>query len=922
MTVSDVPGAVLRPIQLPERPSVEGLEHKWSAVWREQQTYAFDRAAALTVPRKQLFTIDTPPPTASGSLHVGHVFSYTHTDCLARYKRMSGSVVFYPMGWDDNGLPTERRVQNYYAVRGDSTQPYDPDFEPSTRGSDDTSGRAPRMSDQQPISRANFIELCNELTVLDEQKFEDLWRTLGLSVDWSLTYRTIDDRSRAVSQQAFLRNLDRGEAYQAQAPGLWDVTFQTAVAQAELEARDYPGAYHRVAFHRSNNQQASDDSASGQDVDGRSLDRVYVETTRPELIPAVVALIAHPDDERYQPLFGSTVSSPLFGVEVPVLAHRLAEMDKGAGIAMCCTFGDLTDVQWWRELNLPTRSIISRNGRLHSETPPWIAGGPGEQVYAEQLAGKTTFSAREQVVAALRDSGDLDGEPVKTQRKANFFEKGDKPLEIVSTRQWYIRNGGRDADLREALLRRGDDLDFHPTFMRTRYRNWVGGLNGDWLISRQRFFGVPIPLWYRIDEAGDIDHDARLVPALDDLPVDPTAHAPAGYDEQQRGQPGGFSADPDVMDTWATSSLSPQIATGWPVGDRPDGDLGNDRELFAATFPMNLRPQGQDIIRTWLFSSVVRAHHEHGVLPWSDAAISGWILDPDRKKMSKSKGNAHTPEGLLSTHGSDGVRYWAASGRLGTDAAFDEAQMKVGRRLAIKALNASTFALRMGADVDGNLPEPEPLDVLVSRITEALDKAMIAGLSEVVAQATEAYEASDHTKALEVTETSFWMFCDNYLELVKERAYGNNVNGASRSTTEASRSAQATLQVALDVYMRLLAPVLVFACEEVWSWWHADSVHTQPWPTTAELAPAADGADPRMLHVVGRALAGLRKAKSEAKVKMRTEVSSATVRATEDDLALLHPAAGDLAAAGKVSGTMAWESAPEFAVRDVHLLTD
>ncbi|MGB3187631.1 MAG: valine--tRNA ligase [Ornithinimicrobium sp.] len=922
MTVSDVPGAALRPIRLPERPSVDGLEQKWSAVWRDQRTYAFDRAAALTAPREQLFTIDTPPPTASGSLHVGHVFSYTHTDCLARYKRMSGSVVFYPMGWDDNGLPTERRVQNYYAVRGDPTQPYDPDFEPPARGSDDTSGKAPKMSEQQPISRANFIELCNELTVLDEQKFEDLWRTLGLSVDWSLTYRTIDDRSRAVSQQAFLRNLDRGEAYQAQAPGLWDVTFQTAVAQAELEARDYPGAYHRVAFHRSNDQQVSAQELSSQEGAGRSSEPVYVETTRPELIPAVVALIAHPDDERYQPLFGSTVTSPLFGVEVPVVAHRLAEMDKGAGIAMCCTFGDLTDVQWWRELNLPTRSIISRNGRVQSETPAWIAGGPGERVYAEQLAGKTTFSAREQVVAALRDSGDLDGEPVKTQRKANFFEKGDKPLEIVTTRQWYIRNGGRDADLREALLRRGDDLDFHPAFMRTRYRNWVGGLNGDWLISRQRFFGVPIPLWYRIDEAGDIDHDAHLVPALDDLPVDPTAQAPAGYREEQRGQPGGFSADPDVMDTWATSSLSPQIATGWPVGNRPDGDLGNDRELFVATFPMNLRPQGQDIIRTWLFSSVVRAHHEHGVLPWSDAAISGWILDPDRKKMSKSKGNAQTPEGLLSAHGSDGVRYWAASGRLGTDAAFDEAQMKVGRRLAIKALNASTFALRMGADADGNLPEPESLDVLVSRITEPLDKAMMAGLSEVVAQATRAYEASDHTKALEVTETSFWMFCDNYLELVKERAYGNNVDGTSSSTAEASRSAQATLQVALDVYMRLLAPVLVFACEEVWSWWHADSVHTQPWPTTDELAPAAGGADSRMLQVVGRALAGLRKAKSEAKVKMRTEVSAATVLATDGDLALLHAAAGDLAAAGKVSGTVAWESGSEFAVRDVQLLTN
>ncbi|MGB3827328.1 MAG: valine--tRNA ligase [Ornithinimicrobium sp.] len=899
MTTSVSSSPSLRPISLPERPSVEGLEQKWSSVWHERQTFAFDRDQALAAPRERLFVIDTPPPTASGSLHVGHVFSYTHTDCLARYKRMTGSIVFYPMGWDDNGLPTERRVQNFYGVRGDASLPYAPDFEPPMRGTED-GGAAPKLRDQQPISRTNFIELCNELTVLDEQKFEDLWRKLGLSVDWSLTYRTIDERSRAVSQQAFLGNLERGEAYQSQAPGLWDVTFQTAVAQAELEARDYPGAYHRVAFGSSDGQGPT-----------------YIETTRPELIPAAVALIAHPDDERYQPLFGSTVTSPLFGVAIPVLAHPLAEKDKGAGIAMCCTFGDLTDVTWWRELDLLTRSVITRSGRMQAETPAWIVGGPGEQLYAEQLAGKTTFSAREAVVAALHESGDLDGEPVKAQRKANFFEKGDKPLEIVTTRQWYIRNGGRDVNLREELLERGDELEFHPSFMRTRYRNWVGGLNGDWLISRQRFFGVPIPLWYALDSDGEVDYERRLVPALDTLPVDPSGQAPEGYTPDQRDQPGGFTADPDIMDTWATSSLSPQIASGWPVGDLPDGTLGNDRALFAATFPMDLRPQGQDIIRTWLFASVVRAHHEQHTLPFAHAAISGWILDPDRKKMSKSKGNAQTPEGMLDNHGSDGVRYWAASGRLGTDAAFDEGQMKVGRRLAIKALNASRFALSMGGDPDGALPAPEPLDVLVTRITEPLDRAMIAGLSQVVTAATSAYEAFDHTKALEVTETSFWTFCDDYLELVKERAYGN----AEDISAEASGSAVAALQVALDVYMRLLAPVLVFACEEVWSWWHTDSVHTQSWPTIDELAPAAQGADARMLGIVGRALTGLRKAKSEAKVKMRTEVASATVLATADDLDLLRSAQWDLAAAGKVSGALDMQVGQEFDVRDVHLVT-
>ncbi|MGN6752787.1 MAG: valine--tRNA ligase, partial [Intrasporangium sp.] len=556
--------------RIPERPTLDGLEEKWMQVWREQGTYAFDRARALSLPREQVFAIDTPPPTASGSLHVGHVFSYTHTDCMARYKRMRGFEVFYPIGWDDNGLPTERRVQNYYGVRGDATLPYEEGLVPPGEGGVGSDGKAIKAHDQRPVSRKNFIELCDVLTVKDEEAFESLFRRLGFSLDWNISYRTIDERSRAVAQQAFLRNLARGEAYQAEAPGLWDVTFQTAVAQAELEARDYPGAYHRVAFHRDGGEP------------------VHIETTRPELIPSVVALIAHPDDERYQPLFGTTVSSPLFGVEVPVLAHPAAEMDKGAGIAMCCTFGDLTDVMWWRELQLPTRSLITRNGRMQAETPEWIAGGPGEQLYAAELAGKTTFSAREAVVAALRESGDLEGEPQKTQRKANFYEKGDKPLEIVTSRQWYIRNGGRDADLRAALIARGDEIDFHPAFMRARYKNWIEGLNGDWLVSRQRFFGVPFPVGYRVDESGEVDHDSLLTPPESALPVAPQVDVPEGFDESQRGEPGGFVADPDIMDTWATSSLSPQIALGWR----------DDPQLFGKLFPMDLRPQGQDIIRT------------------------------------------------------------------------------------------------------------------------------------------------------------------------------------------------------------------------------------------------------------------------------------------------------------------------------------
>jgi valyl-tRNA synthetase len=876
-----------RAATLPDRPSLDGLEEKWGQAWREQGTYRFDRDSARDRGRSAVFSIDTPPPTASGSLHMGHVFSYTHTDCMARYKRMAGFEVFYPIGWDDNGLPTEKRVQNYYGVRGDATLPYVEGFEPPHRGD----AKSLKAADALPISRQNFIELCDELTVKDEEAFESLFRRMGFSLDWDISYRTIDDHSRATAQQAFLRNLARGEAYQAEAPGLWDVTFQTAVAQAELEAKDYPGHYHRVAFHREGGEP------------------VHIETTRPELIPAVVALIAHPDDERYAALFGTTVTSPLFGVEVPVLAHPAAEPDKGAGIAMCCTFGDLTDVMWWRELQLPTRSVITRTGRIQTGVPEWIRSGAGQRLFDNELAGKTTFAAREAVVAALRESGDLDGEPTPTQRKANFYERGEKPLEIVTSRQWYIRNGGRDPELNAALIERGRQVSFHPAFMRSRYENWVAGLNGDWLVSRQRFFGVPIPVWYPLDEHGEPVHDKPLVPSEDQLPVDPAAQAPAGYDESQRGQAGGFVGDPDIMDTWATSSLSPQIAGGWR----------GDPELMDLVFPMDVRPQGHDIIRTWLFSTIVRAHFEFDSVPWHNAALSGWILDPDRKKMSKSKGNVVTPEDVVKEHSADAVRYWAASGRLGADAAYDTGQMKVGRRLAIKVLNATRFALSFGAaeteptgeapagvhnggDVGGDLP---------GAVTHPLDRSMLAALRDVVAKATAGFEAWDHTRALEVTESFFWTFCDDYLELVKDRAYGGQGH-------EAGASARAALRLALDVQLRLLAPLLPYVTEEVWSWWHEGSVHHAAWPTVEELDGL--GGDPQVLTAVGEALAGVRKAKSEAKVGMRAEVASVTLAGPADWADRVRLVEHDLRAAGRITGDPAYADGQAPQVRDAELV--
>ncbi|GAA2104949.1 valine--tRNA ligase [Actinomadura alba] len=830
---------------VPQKPSLDGLEDKWVRVWDDEGTYRFDR----TKPRAQVYSIDTPPPTVSGSLHVGHVFSYTQTDTVARFQRMRGRTVFYPMGWDDNGLPTERRAQNYFGVRCDPSLPYDPAFEPPER---------PDPKRQIPVSRRNFVELCHRLTDIDEKAFEEVWRRVGLSVDWGLLYTTIGDESRAASQRAFLRNLARGEAYVSEAPTLWDVTFRTAVAQAELEDRDHPGAYHRIAFQ----------GPAGP---------VHIETTRPELIPACVALVAHPDDERYRELFGQTVRTPLFGVEVPVVAHRLAEPDKGSGIAMICTFGDLTDVIWWRELDLPTRAVMDTAGRVTASPPPGLDSAAAREAFAE-LAGRTAHSARERIVELLRESGDLDGEPSPTVRPVKFYERGTKPLEIITTRQWYIRNGGRDAALRDRLLARGRELAWYPDHMRARYENWVEGLAGDWLISRQRFFGIPIPVWYRLDADCEPLYDQPIVPDEAMLPVDPSTDAPPGWAEDQRGKPGGFAGDPDVMDTWATSSLTPQIAGGWE----------RDPDLFARVFPFDLRPQAHDIIRTWLFSTVVRAHQEHGRLPWARTAMSGWILDPDRKKMSKSKGNVVTPMGLLREYGTDGFRYWAAGGRLGTDTAFDTGQIKVGRRLAIKILNAAKFVLGLGEPAVG---ASQAMDV----ITAPVDLAMLATLAEVVDDATAAFEAYDHTRALERTERFFWDLCDDYLELVKARAYGAE-DGPDAAAGGDADSARAALRLALSVVLRLFAPFLPFVTEEVWSWWREGSVHTAPWPARDELP---EGGDPEVLGAAAQVLQQVRRAKSEAKVSMRAEVERAVVRGEAAAKAAL--AADDLRAAGRIA---------------------
>lgn len=836
---------------VPERPSLEGLETRWAERWEAEGTYRFDRSKT----REHIYSIDTPPPTVSGSLHAGHVFSYTHTDLVARFQRMRGEEVFYPMGWDDNGLPTERRVQNYYAVRCDPLLAYEPDFRPP-----DKPAREPVA-----ISRPNFVELCGRLTAEDEKAFEQLWRRLGLSVDWTMTYATIGEQARKVSQRAFLRLLRRGLAYRAESPTLWDIDFRTAVAQAELEDREIPGASHRVRFHR---------------PDGGF---VEIETTRPELIPAVVALVAHPEDGRYKALVGSEVISPLFGVRIPVKAHELADPEKGTGIAMVCTFGDVSDLIWWRELALPLRTVIQPDGRLRPlkwGQPGWESVDPGRsQRHYDELVGLRIPQARGRITEELRASDDLVGVPEPITHPVKFYERGERPLEIMTGRQWFLRT----LELRDELLERGRELEWHPPFMKARFEAWTQGLNSDWCISRQRFFGVPFPVWYPITEDGSVDHSHPILPTEDRLPLDPSTDVPDGYSEDQRHRPGGFAPDPDVMDTWATSSLTPQIAGGWE----------DDPDLFARVFSMDLRPQGHEIIRTWLFYTVVRSHLEHGCLPWRNVAVSGLILDPDRKKMSKSKGNVVTPIDLLDEYGSDAVRYWAARGRPGVDTAFDVGQLRVGRRLAIKALNASRFILsRIGTRGEVSAP---------------LDRAMLAELADLVEEATGAFGRYDYTRALDRTESFFWSFCDDYLELVKGRAYGTLGH-------EGAASAGGALEIALSTLLRLFAPFLPFVTEEVWSWWQEGSIHRASWPTAQEIAEAAGEAQREILQASSRVLSEVRKAKTAARVSLRAPAGPVTVRDTASGLGAIRQAEADLCEAGNIKQLLL-EEARDFSVQ-------
>jgi valyl-tRNA synthetase len=841
---------------LPKSLEFPEVEKRWLDTWEKQKTYSFNEESNAPV-----FAIDTPPPTVSGSLHVGHIFSYTQTDILARYQRMLGKNVFYPMGWDDNGLPTERRVQNFFHIRCEANQPYEKglDLPPILSVMTDKEIQEKKVP-QRNLSRKNFIEHCHKLTVEDEKLFKKLWSHIGLSVDWNLEYATIDDHSRKIAQLSFLDLFEKKEMYQVEAPTIWDTDFQTAVAQAELEDRELPGAFHDIKF----------------EVEGGG--EFVIATTRPELLAACVGITAHPDDERFKGLFGKFAITPLFGVRVPIFPSEIVNPEKGTGILMVCTFGDQTDVIWWREQKLPMRQIIGRDGRLQmiefgKENFPSTQVALANENYAK-IVGKNTKQAQKLTVEMLQAAGVLVNPPKPIQHAVKFYEKGDRPVEILTTRQWFVKL----VDKKEKMIEFGSKIKWHPEYMEARFKNWTENLSIDWCVSRQRFFGVSIPVWYPLDAHGRIVHDQPIVPKREQLPIDPMSDVPVGFTESQRNQPNGFVGESDVFDTWFTSSLTPQLGSHWELNPKRHNKI----------FPMDVRPQSHEIIRTWAFYTIAKAMLHEQKIPWKHIVISGWVLDPDRKKMSKSKGNVVTPSQFLDEFGADSVRYWSGLARYGVDTAFDPTIMKIGRRLAMKIFNAGKFVLSNSADEGA--------------ITEPLDLAFLTKLKKQAEEAAKSFENYEPAQALMETEKFFWShFTDSYLELVKSRTWGEKTSEQDRKV---KASAVHALRLGLKTFLKLFAPFLPFTTEEVWHMAFAaesksNSIHLMKYPSAADFEGVPAG-DPEVFDAAMAAQSAINQQKTLSKVSIARGITLIRVKANGDSIKALTPALQDVCGATKI----------------------
>ncbi len=761
-------------------------EPKWQSTWVTDQTYAYPDES---VDPDTAFSIDTPPPTVSGSLHWGHVYGSILQDIVARYHRMSGNEVLFPFGYDDNGIASERLTERELDIR------------------------------HQDYERREFQKRCREVCRTYEDEFTEKMQAMGISIDWENTYRTISPEVQRISQLSFIDLYEQGREYRQKAPAIWCPECETAISQVETEDAEHDSHFHDIEFA------LTTETESGRDS-------FVISTTRPELLPACVAVFVHPDDEENAELVGKTAEIPIFGQTVSIIEDERVDMETGSGIVMCCTFGDQTDIEWYQAHNLDLRIAIDESGHLTD-----VAG---------EYEGLHSDAARGSIVSDLDDVDALVDKRAITHT-VNVHERCGTGVEFLVTKQWYIDV----LDKKDEYLQAGREMEWFPEKMFTRYKHWIDGLQWDWLISRQRSSGIPFPVWY-CEEC-----DYEVIAEKSALPVDPLSDEPpidacpeCGHTE--------FIPESDVLDTWATSSLTPLINSGWDWDDSA-GEFTMDRPEI---YPMSVRPQGHDIISFWLFHTVIKCYEHTGEVPFDSVMINGMVLDENREKMSKSKGNVVDPDAVLEKYPVDAARYWAAGSAIGDDLPYQEKGLRAGEKLIRKLWNASKL-------VDSMTPD-EP----VARPDElrAIDAWLLAALDEEIETITSRLETREFSKARDRLRSFFWgTFCDDYLEMVKGRE---------------DDSAAYTLQTAHNRFVRLFAPILAHVTEELYADMYAtddESVHLQPWPQP--LGISADRAAGAMaIDVVG----ALRKYKSANQLSLNSELQTVEVygdvEAFEDDI--------------------------------------
>jgi valyl-tRNA synthetase len=754
----------------------ETVERQWQERWVEEDLYAYGDGA---VDPDTVFSIDSPPPTVSGSLHWGHVYGFTLQDFVARYNRMQGEDVFFPFGYDDNGIASERLTEDELGVR------------------------------HQDYGRREFQEKCREVCAQYEAEFTEKMQNLGISIDWSETYQTISPEVQRTSQLSFVDLYEQGREYRQRAPAIWCPECETAISQVETEDDEQDSHFHDIAF----------------DVveDGADLPETFtISTTRPELLPACVSVFVHPDDEANEHLVGNHARIPLFGQEVPIIEDERVDMETGSGVVMCCTFGDQTDIEWYQAHDLDLRIAIDESGTLTD-----VAG---------EYAGLDRDEAREAIVADLDEVGALLDRRAITHT-VNVHERCGTSIEFLVTEQWYVKL----LDKTEEYLEAGRQMEWYPEKMFTRYRNWIEGLQWDWAISRQRSSGIPFPVWYcaECDEEVVADRDQLPVdPLSDDPPVD--ACPACGHDE--------FVPEDDVFDTWATSSLTPLINAGWDW-DAASGEMVIDRpELY----PMDMRPQGHDIISFWLFHTVVKCYEHTGEVPFDSVMINGMVLDENRVKMSKSLGNIVSPDEVLEQYPVDAARYWAAGSAVGDDLPYKEKGLRAGERLMRKLWNASKL-----------VDDLTPTERLSRPDLREIDRWLLAELDDLIETVTDHFERREFSKARDGLRSFFWhTFCDDYLEIAKQRLRDGD-----------DRSAAYTLQTAHRRFCTLFAPILAHVTEELWRDMYGDgSVHTADWPE-----PLGIDADLSAGELAMDVVAALRKYKTDHQLSMNADVDAVRV---------------------------------------------